>query len=265
MRGWGQQVPQNGCCVEKGPASVSPESCFGHTQQTAVPRAESGVRLVPLRQTTEILRSEAVRGFVREDQDLVVHTGKHSEPVQLPAQRCHMRELGRERQDSGGTVQDPLQLVGEKLADSAEESVAAVDARCCEGVDQSLRRLLGEHTADTTDVAQVDIRAIRQILLTWTRVFRCLSKHNVQVAYCSTKLFRSQEDRAAKQARVPKVHTEAVLVYLLVVASRSTVLRDLLLSCFDFEMHCHVVRDAGICATHKRRSIPRPESSLSPA
>ena len=70
-----------------------------------------------------------------------------------------MRKLRRERQDSGGTVQDLLQLVGVRLADSAEESVAAVDARCYEGMDESLRGLLGQqHTADPTDVAQVDIR-----------------------------------------------------------------------------------------------------------
>ena len=44
-----------------------------------------------------MLRSEAVQGSVREDQDLVVHTGRHREPVQLPEHRCHMRQLGRER------------------------------------------------------------------------------------------------------------------------------------------------------------------------
>ena len=89
-----------------------------------------------------------MQGFVREDQDLVLHTGRHREPVQLPADRCHMRKLARERQDSGSTVQDPLQLVGERLADSVEKNVAAVDARCYEGMDESLRRLLGEHTVD---------------------------------------------------------------------------------------------------------------------
>ena len=45
--------------------------CLGHTQQTAVPRAGARPRLVPLQQTMEILRSGAVQGFVREDQDLV--------------------------------------------------------------------------------------------------------------------------------------------------------------------------------------------------
>ena len=39
----------------KGPVSLCPESCIGRTQQTAVPRAESGARLVPLQQTAEIL------------------------------------------------------------------------------------------------------------------------------------------------------------------------------------------------------------------
>ena len=76
---WGQQVPHNGCCVGKGPVSIRPESCLGHTQQTAVPRAESAVRLVPLQQTTEIMRSKAVQEFVREDQDLVVHTGRRTQ------------------------------------------------------------------------------------------------------------------------------------------------------------------------------------------
>ena len=89
MSSWGQQVPQNGCCVGKGPVSAHPESCIGHTQQTAVPRAESAARLVPLQQTMEILWSKAVQGFVCEDQDLVVHTGRHRELVQLPAHRCH--------------------------------------------------------------------------------------------------------------------------------------------------------------------------------
>ena len=56
-----------------------------------------------------------MQGFAREDQDLVLHTGRHREPVQLSAHRCHTRKLGRERQDSGGIVQDPLQLVGERL------------------------------------------------------------------------------------------------------------------------------------------------------
>ena len=78
MSGWGQQVSQNGCCVGKGPVSVRPESFLGHTQQTAVPRAESVARLVPLQQTTEILRSEAEQGFVCEDQNLVVLMGRHS-------------------------------------------------------------------------------------------------------------------------------------------------------------------------------------------
>ena len=57
----------------KGPVivSVCPESCLGHTQQTAVPRAESAARQVSLQQTMEMLRSEAGQGFVREDQDLV--------------------------------------------------------------------------------------------------------------------------------------------------------------------------------------------------
>ena len=81
-----------------------------------MPGAESTARLVPLQQATEILQSEAVQGFLREDQDLVVHTVRHREPVQLPAHRCHVRKLGRERHDSGGTVQDPLQLVAERLA-----------------------------------------------------------------------------------------------------------------------------------------------------
>ena len=117
-------------------------------------RPEAGI---PLQQTTEMLRNEAVLGFVREDQDLVVHTGRHREPVQLPEHMCHTRKLGRESQDSGGTLQDPLQLVGERLADSIEKSVAAVDARCYEGMDESLRRLLGEHTADPTHAAQVDM------------------------------------------------------------------------------------------------------------
>ena len=44
------------------------------------------------------------------------------------------------------------------LADSVEQSVAAVDERCYEGTDESLRRLPGEHTADLADVAQVKIR-----------------------------------------------------------------------------------------------------------
>ena len=158
--GWGQQVPQNGCCMEKGPVSIRPESCLGHTQ-TAMLRAESTTRLVPLQQTTEILWSEAVQGFIHEDQDLVVHTGRHREPVQLPAHRCHVRKLWCERQDSGSTVQDPLQLVSERLADSVEKNVAAVDVRCCEGMDESLHRLLGKHTADPTDVAQVDMHSSR--------------------------------------------------------------------------------------------------------
>ena len=93
-----------------------------------------------------------MQGFVREDQDFVV-------PVQLSAHGCHKRKLGCERQDSDGTVQDPLQLVGERLADSVEESGAAVDVRCYEGMDKSLRRLLGENTAVPNNVVQADIRA----------------------------------------------------------------------------------------------------------
>ena len=58
---------------------------LGTHSRLLCPRAESSARLVPLQQTTEILRSEAVQGFVHEDQDLVVHTGRHREPVQLPA------------------------------------------------------------------------------------------------------------------------------------------------------------------------------------
>ena len=98
-----------------------------------------------------------MQGFVCEDQDLVVHTSRHREPVRLLAHGCHIRKLERERQDSGGTVQDPLQLVGERLTDSVEKSVGAVNARCYESLDGSLRRLLGEHTAHLTDVVQVDM------------------------------------------------------------------------------------------------------------
>ena len=98
----GQQIPQNGCCVGKSPVSVRPESCLGHTQQTPVPRAESGAGWYHY--STEILWREAVQNFAREDQDFVVHTGRHREPVQLAAHRCHMRKLGRERQDSGSTA-----------------------------------------------------------------------------------------------------------------------------------------------------------------
>ena len=43
-------------------------------------KPESAARLthaVPLQQTAEILWSETMQGFVPEDQDLVVHTGRH--------------------------------------------------------------------------------------------------------------------------------------------------------------------------------------------
>ena len=83
--------------------------------------------------------------------------GRHRKPVQLPAHRCHMRKLGHERQESGNIIQDLLQLVSERLADSVEESIAAVNTRCYEHMDESLHHLLGEHTAEPTDVAQVDI------------------------------------------------------------------------------------------------------------
>ena len=58
--------------------------------------------------------------------------------MQLPAHKCHMCKLGCERQDSGSIVQALLQLVSERLADSIEESIAAVNAICCEGMDESL-------------------------------------------------------------------------------------------------------------------------------
>ena len=66
----GAASPKNGCCTGEGPVSVRLESPLGHAEETAVPRVESAARLVPLQQTTEMLRSEAVQGFVREDQDL---------------------------------------------------------------------------------------------------------------------------------------------------------------------------------------------------
>ena len=54
-----------------------------------------------------------------------------------------MRRLGCDHQDSGGSVEDPLQLLGESLADDVEENVAAVDAKRHEGIiDESLSRLL---------------------------------------------------------------------------------------------------------------------------
>ena len=88
-----------------------------------------------------------MQGFVREDQDLVVHTDRHREPLQLTAHRCHIQKHGREHQNSGGTVQDPLQLVDERLADSVEKSIAAANMRFYDGMDESLHRLLRERTA----------------------------------------------------------------------------------------------------------------------
>ena len=93
-----------------------------------------------------------------------------------------MRKLGREHQDSGGTVQDLLQLVGERLADSVEESVAAVNARCYEGMDESLCCLLGEHTADPTDVAQVDIHATADAVNLGPHI-QVFVENNAQVAH----------------------------------------------------------------------------------
>ena len=114
--------------------------------------------------------------------DLVIHTGRHRESVQLRAHRYHVRKLGRKRQDSGSTVQDPLQLVGERLADCLEESVAAVDARCYEGMDESLSRLLGEHTADPTEVAQVDIPTATDAVDLGPHIQVCV-EDNAQVAH----------------------------------------------------------------------------------
>ena len=70
-----------GAACGKEPVSVRPESCLGHTLQTAVPRADRVARLVPLQQTAEMLRSQAVQGLIREDQDAVVHTDRHWEPL----------------------------------------------------------------------------------------------------------------------------------------------------------------------------------------
>ena len=72
-------------------------------------------------------------------------------PVQLPAHRCYRGKLGCERQDLGNMVQDPLQLISERLADSIEESVTAVNARCYEGMDESLHRLLAGRAHCETD------------------------------------------------------------------------------------------------------------------
>ena len=92
-----------------------------------------------------------------------------------------MSKLGHERQDSGGTVQDPVQPVGERLADSVEESIAAVDVRCCEGM-ESLCRLLGKHTVDPTDVAQVDICAAADAVNLGPDV-QVFVKNNAQVVH----------------------------------------------------------------------------------
>ena len=65
-----------------------------------------------------------------------------------------------------------------------EESVAAVDARRHEGKDESLRRLLGEHTADPADVVQVEIRAVADTV-NLGRMFRFLSKTSTSLRSCS--------------------------------------------------------------------------------
>ena len=174
--GSGQKVPQNGCCVGKGPVSICPESCLGHTQQTAVPRAESATRPVPLPQTVEILWSKAVQGSVCEDHDLVVHMGRHRKPDSAApdTQVSYMCKLGCKHQDSGSTVQAPLQLVSERLADSLEESVAAVDARCYECMDESVSPPGRAHCG--TNQLRRWTYTLWQMLLTWTRIFRNLSK-----------------------------------------------------------------------------------------
>ena len=57
-----------------------------------------------------------------------------------------------------------------------EDSVAAVDPRWYEGMDESLRHLLGEHTADLTDVTLVDIRATADPVNPGPAMFRCSPK-----------------------------------------------------------------------------------------
>ena len=120
---------------------------WAHTADCCAQSGECG-QVGTTAATTEITRSEAVQGFCT--------WGPGS--CSLHGHRCHMCKLGCERVDSGSAVQALLQLVGERLADSVEESVAAVDARCYEGMDEPLCCHLGEHTADLTDVSQADIR-----------------------------------------------------------------------------------------------------------
>ena len=113
-----------------------------------------------------------------------------------------MRKLGCERQDSGGTVQDPLQLVGERLADSVERNVAAVDARCYEGMNESLLRLLGKHTADPADVAQVDIRATADAVNVGPHV-QVFVGDNVQVTHPTSGQIRLSPTRMPGMVNFP--------------------------------------------------------------
>ena len=105
--------------------------------------------------------------------------------MQLPAHGCHTRRLTiwREHQDGGCSVQDPLLVVGEKLTDAVDESVAAVDARRHEGM-TSLYVTSWVHISDPANVAQVEMRAVADaVSLSQFRFLFFFMENNAKVAH----------------------------------------------------------------------------------
>ena len=96
-----------------------------------------------------------------------------------------------------------MQLVGERLADTVDLSVAAVDARCYEGMDESLRRLLGEHTVEPTDVAQKDVTCTATDAVNLGPHIQVLVKNNVQIAHLISAWNQTVFNTDARDGELP--------------------------------------------------------------
>ena len=77
-----------------------------------------------------------------------------------------------------------------------------VDVRCYEGMDESLRCLLGEHTADLTDVAQVDIRAMADAVNLGPHI-QVFVEDNVQVTHMTSGWNQTVSNTDTKDGELP--------------------------------------------------------------
>ena len=88
------------------------------------------------------------------------------------------------------------------MADSVEESIAAVETRCYEGIDESLRHLLGEHAADLADVAQVNICATADAVNLGPHL-RVFAEDTAQVAHLINGRNQTVSNTDARDGELP--------------------------------------------------------------